>query len=649
MKKIYSFLASVLALASASTADAASVTFIVDNPAAVNIVSSTYVWDDETSTGGYVETPLVDPVQDVNVVTVGADEYVYAYVKAKEGYAIASVKKDDVEQTYSINDSWSTSISSYSDGYVYVISTMNLDEVRTSSVEITIDDPSKVRVSRKGGLGGDLTLTSGSQTVKFDPATENQIKIVANSPAYPINFVKLNGEKVEKVYGQYQVDVKDGDKIEIAANFPDEDYLVKIVVPEGLEGAFLGFVNYNDQSNLEGNFFEGVQVHAGTSLRMNLNTTDYNVEDILVNGISTQKTYWDGVIDQPYTFEIKGYAFENFVFEVNVDDPARVNVYNGGKWGGTLMELVAGVNEVTLKESKYGTSFYVEPTEGNIIKSVRIVNGDNESTQLGGNFTIKKGDKMYITSAVKEPDTKLFIWVDPAAVNSIKNLVFKETYGSKVFGEMTVESGINVFNYCYSDLSMQMDINVKHPDPIPDGYMPWSPFISFNDKDAEELSYIIMRNYDYEGQPAMTDGDILRIFYEQPEKATVAVTLSEAVDESKIAVEVDTRAVADWSSMSLFKGSTVKIIPATADDGKTIKCNVDGKPVSADADGNFSFTVTGDHNVALDMSTTGVDGIASDVEGAAKVVYNLQGIRMPDAENLPAGIYIINGKKVAVK
>lgn len=158
-----------------------------------------------------------------------------------------------------------------------------------------------------------------------------------------------------------------------------------------------------------------------------------------------------------------------------------------------------------------------------------------------------------------------------------------------------------------------------------------------------------MRNYDYEGQPAMTDGDILRIFYEQPEKATVAVTLSEAVDESKIAVEVDTRAVADWSSMSLFKGSTVKIIPATADDGKTIKCNVDGKPVSADADGNFSFTVTGDHNVALDMSTTGVDGIASDVEGAAKVVYNLQGIRMPDAENLPAGIYIINGKKVAVK
>ena len=39
---------------------------------------------------------------------------------------------------------------------------------------------------------------------------------------------------------------------------------------------------------------------------------------------------------------------------------------------------------------------------------------------------------------------------------------------------------------------------------------------------------------------------------------------------------------------------------------------------------------------------------AEDADGATRTVYNLQGIRV-NADSLPAGIYIINGKKVAVK
>lgn len=648
MKKIYSFLASVLAVASTTAASAMSVTVIVDNPQAVSIVSSKYEYDDDGN-GRYVYTPLVDPVQDVNVIS-SDESYLSAYVKANDGYAITSVKQGETEKLYSTpTDSWNMYMSSYTDGEVYVVSTMNLDEVRTASVEVTVDDPSKVRLARKGNLGGDVVLTAGKQTVKFDPKTENTFSIMAKSSTSPIYSVKLNGETVSMDYGQYKMEVKDGDKLDIAANFPDEDYLVKVIVPEGLESVFKGFLRASDNTTYEGNFFEGVPIHAGTSIRMDVNTTDYYVEDIIVNGVSTQRTYWDGVIDKPYTFEIKAHAFEDFVLEIDVDDPSRVNLYNGGKWGGTLMQLVAGVNTVTLRESKYGNSFYVEPTDGNIIKSVRIVNGDSEKTQSGGNITINKGDKLYITSGVKEPDTKLLIWVDPAAVNSIDKITFNEMYGSKVFGSITVQAGMNEFNYCYSDLTMQMNILTKHPDPIPEGYIAWTPYISFNDGDAENLSYLMMRSYYLDGQDAMANGDILRIFYEQPVKATVAVTLSEAVEASKISVEVDTRAVADWASMSLFKGSTVKIIPATVADGKTMKCNVDGTPVNADADGNFSFTVTGDHNVALDMSTTGIDAVGSDADASAKVVYNLQGIRMPDADNLPAGIYIINGKKVAVK
>ena len=95
--------------------------------------------------------------------------------------------------------------------------------------------------------------------------------------------------------------------------------------------------------------------------------------------------------------------------------------------------------------------------------------------------------------------------------------------------------------------------------------------------------------------------------------------------------------------MSLFVKSGVTISSAVA-----AKCTLDGEELKADAAGNFSFTVTGNHSVALDVNTSAIEEISGDDE-AVKVVYNLQGIRMADPENLPAGIYVINGKKVIVK
>ncbi len=636
MKKFYSFLASAVALATSFTASAASVTIIVDNPSAVDIVKSEYKYDDQGN-GEYVYTPIVEPVEDVNVVE--ATDYLYAYVKAKDGFALTSVVLGETEQLRTVpSDNWSFSVDEYTNGAVYVVSTINLEESRTASVEITVDDPSKIRLTRNGSLGGDVALSAGSQTVKFAPEIEGPFSILAKSSTAPIYYVKHNGEDVVMEYGQYKVDVKDGDKIEIAANFPDIDYMVKVIVADDVKGVFSGLYDASNTA-LDGNLAEGVAVHAGTSLNLRLNTTDYAVDDVIVNGESTKSTYWSGVIDKDYTFEILAHEFGTYTVDFDVDDPSRVEIYNGySSYGTEKFDIVAGVNTFEFKESSYGSNIYIAATEGNIVKNVRIVNGENESNRSGGTITVNKGDKVYITSAVKEPDTKLIVWVEPAAVSSIKSITFNEYYGSKVFGTIVPEAGVNVFDYCFSDLSMQMNINVNHPNPIPEGYIAWSPYLSYNEADAYQASYFQMSSYS-----GMADGDILRIFYEQPEKATVSVSAPEALAPSDIAVEVDTRAVSEWSSMSLFKGSEVKIIPSVA-----VTCSVDGRPVTADSDGCFSFIVTGDHNVVLGMNTTGIDRV--EAEGTApRVIYNLQGIRMADTDNLPAGIYIIDGKKVAVK
>ena len=51
----------------------------------------------------------------------------------------------------------------------------------------------------------------------------------------------------------------------------------------------------------------------------------------------------------------------------------------------------------------------------------------------------------------------------------------------------------------------------------------------------------------------------------------------------------------------------------------------------------------------IDRGTTSVKSIGQDLQNGEEVIYDLQGRRMNNRENLNKGIYIINGKKVAVK
>ena len=46
----------------------------------------------------------------------------------------------------------------------------------------------------------------------------------------------------------------------------------------------------------------------------------------------------------------------------------------------------------------------------------------------------------------------------------------------------------------------------------------------------------------------------------------------------------------------------------------------------------------------------GIEGVEMDAYNETAPIYNLQGVQMKESkENLPAGIYIINGKKVIIR
>ena len=634
MKKIYSFLASVLALASTTTAEA--VTVIVDNPEAVRFIKMDY------STYPSAEIPVVDKVQDVNVFDHSDGVYIYP----NDGYKLSSVKNGDTELLSSKN----FYISPYSidADAVLVVATKNLEQSRTASFTFTIDDPTKVRMSCNSD---EVTISEGTQTIKFDPEDETEFGI-SSKTNIPIYAVYHNGKKVEPYYNSYRIVVANGDKVEIQANYPDVDYLVKVEVPEGLEDVFTGVTESGVA--LEGDFFKGVSVHAGRQIMFGFDSQKYSLDAMYVNGERTNFTgNYMCVVASDILVKVEAHAYSVYTIEVDVDDTERVAVYNGYSSYGQKYDLKAGKNTLEFTESQYGNNIYICATTGNLLKNIHVVsNGVESDYNTAQSFKVLPGDKFTIKSAVKEPDSKLVVWVDPKVAKEYNGVKFFDSMSYTDFGSISpLAEGVNTFNYCSADI-LFLNVSMIFPENAGGDSTPHIPYMVYNDGEAansSSMTFTFIPSYVDYGGTLFTGDDILRIFYEQPVKATVAVTLSEAVEASKISVEVDTRAVADWASMSLFKGSTVKIIPATVADGKTMKCKVDGTPVNADADGNFSFTVTGDHNVALDMSTTGIDAVGSDADASAKVVYNLQGIRMPDADNLPAGIYIINGKKVAVK
>ena len=61
-------------------------------------------------------------------------------------------------------------------------------------------------------------------------------------------------------------------------------------------------------------------------------------------------------------------------------------------------------------------------------------------------------------------------------------------------------------------------------------------------------------------------------------------------------------------------------------------------------------TETGDAQIAANGIITGINAlIFNNAKAAAKGIYTISGIRLNSTKNLPAGIYIVNGKKQVVK
>lgn len=608
MKHINKIAALALLLAGSATAGAVSVTFHVSD---ADAVSMAYNGTTTTLQAG-------DNTFDLN-------EYDYLTFQGITPWVITSVTNSAGTPESLYSGTWYKSVYSTDNGQVYNITAKNLEEARSASCTVNVDDPSQVSAVLSGTYSN-VSLNAGENTLKFDPETETTLMVSSSNYQKPLYKVTLNGTDVTSQGGTYNVPLSQGCQIDIVAKIPEVPVTVNFTYSEEGEGAISSVaVNNQPVGDFNG---KTLSMTAGQSLTLNPNSA-YNITGLKVNG---ESQYWTGgyayniySVTSDTEIYVEAHPYKTVKVTVNVTDPAQVKVYRGYSYSNDRVYLSGTSNQVELPENNTILSWAA--ADGCYIESVKV----NGEAYTNDNVTCTEG--MTIDIATKEivMDKKAAVWIDD---RSLIDQYFSFESSTRVQLGNSFTSGYNVIDF----------------------YSAYSPFMLswYTSKQVVGKVYVNdeLKSPMYDGgssyELALDDNDVVKIFYaKDPENCTVTFTVADGLDPKvthDVICEIDELS----EPLSCFAGTRIDVAKGTKD----FDVKVNGEKIVPQTDSEaYTFTVT-DPQTQVDIveaTFSGIDGIA-DGQVVASPVYNLQGVKVSDTlQDLPAGIYISAGKKVLVK
>ena len=415
MKKLYTvFMMVLMTIAMSFTAKAdITVTLKVDD---ASRLTAYYQFYDANYNTQQVDLDLTQFTSEQGGTFTITGDYGYLYVNATSGNVI----------TYAMNETTGSSASTGTSTYFYIgsyagasqtisIKSADLAASRTASCTVNIDDASKVNTAYYDG--SKVELVNGENTVKFNPETESQFQISHVNYGETLYSVKLNDVAQSDSYGRYYVTVANGDKLDIAANFP--------VVPATISfsyganeseviGCLSAKVNGVDVTDFDG---KQLSVMMGDKVTLVGNTDLYNFNyAITVNGASQYfyGSYEFTVTSETNTVEVNATKYTSYNAYITVDAPENIEVYPGTS--STPLQLTAGV-ATTIEMTSNNNYINIRPTTDCSIVSIQVngveygtVNGYGTSGTTIRN--INENDQIVITTKKIARDKVATIWVD---------------------------------------------------------------------------------------------------------------------------------------------------------------------------------------------------------------------------------------------
>lgn len=399
MRNLYSLFFTALLSCISIAANAINITVNVDDPSRVSVTTS------------YSSTPL-ELVAGDNAVSV--DEYTQIYVRAKENVFINEVVRskdgeDDKKQDqYSMTEVYFY-VYSTDEGAKYTVSSANADDLRDGSCTIWVDDPTNVRVQRSGTYT-DVDIVAGETTVKYIKDKELPLMIGAKNYGTELYQVKVNDEVVSPQGNMWYVTPADGAKVEIFANFPDEDVAVEFKYASEEAKGFITGVTVNGET-VENYNDADFKVKVGSQISISGNITDYKLNSFKVNG---NEPYFYS----PYSFTVKeatiievdAHKYGTVKATLDIDNPDNVVVYKGYSYENNIITLNPGENEIELSETN--ALIQIKAVSGSYITSVTAdemsISADYESKY---NVNVTEGMKIVVKSGTIDRNKTAVIYI----------------------------------------------------------------------------------------------------------------------------------------------------------------------------------------------------------------------------------------------
>lgn len=631
MKKIYSFFAvALIALFSFSANATISVTVNLDNADAVTVT---------TSGANYGDPEVEVPVETGDNVFSSEDDtaYIRYNIIPKDGYAITSIVDENGTALSGFYGGTAyVYLYSYYSGKHWYVSTMNLEEARTASFTMTVDDPSLVTATLSGTKSR-LDVQEGPTTYKFDPNVENVLTLFSQGDKNIYSITK-NDEPIPVDSYSVQIPLEDGCNIVVQTQWPDIPCSVSLqydheATPDLITGVA---VNYENVDLVDDSF----SCQLGDEAAIYMNSNDYNVTGIKINGEEQNMNYFYGnlyftVSQEENVVEITAVGYGTITAIVNVTCKDAFSVYKQYQSPENLVEIVEGENRIELSQKNNSMSYSVNP--GYELVSATKTEGDLDPIDISNSpyiYDITDGMVINLVGQAEVLDSHAVIWVDDM---SAANYYFSFENAKRFNYATSMENGYTEFDF--SEYS-------------------YNPFgLGWAGDNIQKFVFLNgeAKNPNYDGGSfwnlTIADGDVVKAFVAaEPVNCTVSIDAEEGVATE---VTVDRISpVTDWSEgISCFNGTEVAIAASLEDPDKTVVVTLNDESLVAGEDGKYVFVVENVTNsVSITTTTSGVKSMISDK--TVSPVFNLQGIRVAnsdDLNNLPAGVYVVDGKKVVVK
>lgn len=613
MKKFYLFLIMLLSVIAPQAADAFSITLNVDDASRINVFLN----------------GTKDVVNGDNVFEVKDGDYLSVTTQNNAG--LVSVFNGDKAVKLDSYSSFRLKLteSEYA-GAKFIVKTATLDEMRTASCKVTVDDPSKVtlRLSRTFTT---VQLKSGENEVKFIPGTESTFTISPQSYNTPLYKVTRNSVAAEAEWGSYTLkNVAEGDVIDIQANYPDIDCAVKFNVnAEGVGFIKSVTVNGNEVTNyLDDNF----TVKCGSTISITRNSEDYKLESFKVNGEDKTSDFYEDsyniFVTDATTLDITAKKYTTFKATVDIDDVSHATVYKGYSYYDDAFDMKNGKNEIEVSEKQPLISLAAK--DGYYFTSVN--DGTTEYTDQSTSeikVDVTDGMVLKVVTAAIVRDKKALVYVDDRSATS--SMVFSRGDYNRIeigtgYNELEFYKGDNPFSVTVYANTKKVYKNDVAVDPTYSG----GSYFRFS----------------------LEDGDVVKMFFTKTPATVKADITANGGAENLSVVKDRIQPIADFSAgISCLEDTELAL---AAKEGYSIKAlTVDGTAATAEADGTYKVVVKADANIVVDLQTaSGISSVTNADANRTANVYNANGVLVlknatpEQTAKLAKGLYIINGKKV---